>query len=60
MDRYLAPVSQTKVTTRFGSVCSRHQRRAVAIRVPDDEPARMPSFRRRSRTVAIASESGME
>ena len=48
-DRYLLPVSQAKVTTRFGADCSRHQRSAAATSVPVEEPTSSPSLRRISR-----------
>src|SRR5438477_12786982 len=58
-ERYLLPLSQTKVTTRFGLVCCRQYRRAPASNVPVDEPARIPSLRKSSRAVAKLSESSI-
>ncbi len=58
-DRYLLPVSQAKVTTRFADFCSRHQRSAAATSVPVEEPTSSPSFRRISRAIANDSASGM-
>src|SRR5437762_12085399 len=58
-ERYLLPLSQTKVTTRFGLVCCRQYRSAPASRVPVDEPARIPSLRKSSRAVAKLSESSI-
>src|SRR5213075_158734 len=56
-ERYLLPLSQTKVTTLFVLVCCRQYRRAPASNVPVDEPARSPSLRKSSRAVAKLSES---
>ena len=39
LERYLLPLSHTKVTTWRGAVCSRQYRKAAATRVPDDDPA---------------------
>ncbi|SVJ50778.1 Uncharacterised protein [Klebsiella pneumoniae] len=54
------PVSQTKLTTRFGSFCSRQKRSAAASRVPVEEPPGMPSTRNSSRAMAKLSSSLME
>jgi hypothetical protein len=53
------PVSQTKVTTRFGLVCARQWRSAAASSVPVDEPARMPSRLSSSRAVLKLSWSSI-
>src|SRR5207249_4777860 len=58
-ERYLLPLSQTKVTTRFGLVGLRQYRSAPASNVPVDEPARIPSLRKSSRAVAKLSESSI-
>jgi hypothetical protein len=42
-ERYLLPLSQAKVTTRFGVVCAWQYFSAAASSVPLEEPARMPS-----------------
>src|SRR5213592_267087 len=58
-ERYLLPLSQTKVTTRLGVVCWRQYRSAPASNVPVDEPPRIPSLRKSSRAVAKLSESSI-
>src|SRR5210317_2170582 len=58
-DRYLFPVSQANVTTRFSSVCSRQYLSAAQSNVPLDEPARMPSLRNSSLAARKDSASEM-
>src|SRR6184192_2946337 len=58
-ERYLLPLSQTKLTIRFGLVCCRQYRSAPASKVPVEEPPRIPSLRKSSRAVAKLSESSI-
>src|SRR5438093_5435513 len=58
-ERYLLPVSGTRVTTRFGFVCCRQYRSAPARRVPVDEPPKIPSLCKSSRAVAKLSASSI-
>jgi hypothetical protein len=58
-ERYLLPLSQAKVTTRFGVVCAWQYFSAAASSVPLEEPARMPSVFSSSRAVVNASRSVM-
>jgi hypothetical protein len=60
LDRYLVPLSQTKVTTRLGAVCSRQKRRAAASRVPEEEPPSTPSRISSRRAASTLSRSVME
>src|SRR6266581_887221 len=59
LERYLLPVSGTRVTTRFGFVCCRQYRSAPARSVPVDEPPKIPSLCKRSRAVAKLSASSI-
>src|SRR5437870_8221474 len=58
-ERYLLPVSGTRVTTRFGFVCCRQYRSAPARSVPVDEPPKIPSLCKSSRAVAKLSASSI-
>ena len=42
--KYLSPASQTKVTTFFFTFCALQYLIAAAINVPEDDPAKIPSF----------------
>src|SRR5262249_53738101 len=57
LERYLLPLSQTKVTTRLGVFWARQYLRAPVSSVPEDEPARIASFRNSSRAALKLSAS---
>src|ERR1700758_1020666 len=59
-DKYLFPLSQAKVTTRFGVPCSWQYLIAADSSVPVEEPAKIPSFLTNSRAARKLSSSGIE